>query len=205
LPGNGRASTGNAGSDDGKAQADCKPAKDTNLSSTLRLCVDKSRLASYIVDINIMPPTVLRKIKYKEKEPSSGTHGFTKQRKNSANDCDLSDASPEIKSGSQFPILCGFRFGNRVSVHCPWCDRMYVRGRGPQFRSLVSFVISEAQKCEAAFGSCLERGGLAKVRKRKRTVLRLAPRRLSNKPNNAQTKTLRGSANPGREFRKDII
>jgi hypothetical protein len=37
LPGNGRASTRSDGSDDGKAQADCKPAKDTDLSSTRRV------------------------------------------------------------------------------------------------------------------------------------------------------------------------
>ena len=28
----------------------------------------------------------------------------------------------------QFPILRGFRVGNLVAAHCPWCDRMHVHG-----------------------------------------------------------------------------
>jgi hypothetical protein len=75
------------------------------------------------------------KMKYKEEEPSAGTRGFIKQRKNSASDCDLSDASPEIKSDSQTLILRGFRFGNRVGIHCPW---FLIRAARPEGREFVS-------------------------------------------------------------------
>jgi hypothetical protein len=33
---------------------------------------------------------------------------------------------------SQNIILRGFRVGNRVVMHCPWCDRKHVHGWGPE-------------------------------------------------------------------------
>ena len=38
---------------------------------------------------------------------------------------------------SQLPILRGFRVGNRVAVHCPWCDCMHVHGWEPNHSARV--------------------------------------------------------------------
>lgn len=66
------------------------------------------------------------------KKPTARTRGLRNMQHNKVNRPTLTDASSEINDDSQNIILRGFRVGNRVVMHCPWCDRMHVHGWGPE-------------------------------------------------------------------------
>jgi hypothetical protein len=67
-----------------------------------------------------------------KKEPTARTRGLRKKQHNKVNKTTLMDASFEINNDTQNIILRGFRVGNRVVMHCPWCDRMHVHGWGQE-------------------------------------------------------------------------
>jgi len=72
-----------------------------------------------------------------KKEPTVVTRGSEKTQNSNGNNATLADASTKIKWGSYFPILRGFRIGNQIAVHCPWCDRMHFHGWNAQDSSRV--------------------------------------------------------------------
>jgi hypothetical protein len=73
----------------------------------------------------------------KKEEPTGTSLGLLNRQSDSLYDASITQKHSAINKHSELPILRGFRVGELIFVHCPWCDRFHVHGWGREDNARV--------------------------------------------------------------------